>query len=88
MAGSDLDFHFFSRDIAIFGELSHFFTFGCWVGLVPYLELFWAGPVKKTRPVSTISMGEGVCRRIFYCEDYPVGLFSLANLRMTDVTLV
>ena len=28
VAGSDLDFHFFSRDIAIFGELGHFFTIG------------------------------------------------------------
>ena len=28
VAGCDLDFHFFSRDIAIFGELCHFFTIG------------------------------------------------------------
>ena len=28
VAGCDLDFHFFSRDIAIFGELKSFFTIG------------------------------------------------------------
>ena len=33
-------------------------------------------------------MGEGVCRQIFCWKDHPVGLFSLANLAMTDVTLV
>ena len=25
--------------------------FCCWVGPVPYLELFWARPVKKSHPV-------------------------------------
>ena len=28
LAGSDLDFHFFSGDIAIYGDFSNFFTIG------------------------------------------------------------
>ena len=48
--------HYFSLGIDLYLKLDWLalggtsvlgYFFCCWVGPVPYLELFWAGPVKK-----------------------------------------
>ena len=51
MAGSDLDFHFFSWDIAIFGELSHFSLLGVTSSI---LRTFLGGTSQKTHPVEFV----------------------------------
>ena len=47
LTDSEMDFHFLVGIFAIFGELGNFLY---WMGPVPYLELFWAGPVKTFTP--------------------------------------
>ena len=48
--------------------------FCCWVGLVPYLELFWAGPVKK----DTLYKKFGPLK-IFFLQN---PLFRLLNIKV------
>ena len=52
MAGSDLDFHFFSRDIAMFGELSNLFSeISVLGGTSSILRTFLGGTSQKRHPV-------------------------------------